>query len=83
MADPVEHDLGDGALAVVGLIARLVIDRLGQALQRTVEGRGVAARRIRLGRAAAGNGRRGRKRGNGKDHAREMKTHVEISAHSY
>jgi hypothetical protein len=34
MADPVENDLGDGALAFEGFGARLVIDRGGKALKR-------------------------------------------------
>ena len=43
MADPVQHDLGDGALAVVRFAARLVIDRLGEALEGAVERRRIAA----------------------------------------
>src|SRR5205085_6196157 len=82
VADAVQNDLRDGALAVVGLVARLVIDGLGQALERAVERRRIAARDIGLGRAAAGMSRR-RKRDGGKKDARETRTHIEISAHSY
>ena len=34
VADPVQHDLGDRALAVLALGARLVVDRLGEAIER-------------------------------------------------
>ena len=60
MADPVEDDLGDGALAFQGFRARLVIDGGGEALQRggdvalaalaDDEGLGGMAGRDRLGR---------------------------------
>jgi hypothetical protein len=58
VAHPVQHDLGDGALAIVGFAARLVIDRLGQALQRPVIGCTVARRRkgLRHFRRECGDG---------------------------
>ncbi len=55
MADPVEHDLSDGTLAVVALASGFVIDRAGQALER-LGARGLAAleRERRRGRIRAG-----------------------------
>ena len=42
MADPVEHHLGDGTLAVVVLAAGFVINGAGEAFERALARRGVA-----------------------------------------
>ena len=51
MADAVQHHLRDRALPVLGLAARLVIDRLGQAFERLLELGRVPARDIGRRRA--------------------------------
>ena len=69
VADPVQHDLSDGALAVLGFAARLVIDGFGQALDRPFEGLRVTARLEGLGHVA-GQGRgadQGREQGEARD----------------
>ena len=58
MADAVEHDLSDRALAVLVLVAGFVIDRAREAVERLRAGRGIALelerRRGRIGPAATG-----------------------------
>ncbi len=55
MADPVDHHLGDRALAVLALRRRLVIDGLGEAIERAhlVERGGRVQRERRCGRVEA------------------------------